>query len=113
MKRFQSKLFYVYGLLLSGSLSILHCTDDKRPKDPLTVISDRYQKYCSSCHGGDGSLSINGAVKLKYSLLSLEERFLVISNGRNAMTGFTGILDSLERVELAAYTMKFNDADGN
>lgn len=113
VKRFQPKLFFVYALLLSGSFANFHCAEAQQPKDASSLIADRYQKYCSSCHGGDGKLSINGAVKLKYSLLSLEERYLVITNGRNTMTGFAGILDSLERLELAAYTLKFNNADGN
>lgn len=113
MKRFPSHGLRLAFLLSATGFGLLDCRNREEPKDPQLVIAKKYQKYCSNCHGGDGTLSINGAVKLKYSLLSADERYLVITNGRNTMTGFAGILDSAERAGLAHYTLKFANAGSN
>ncbi len=60
-----------------------------------------YKKYCVNCHGIDGSLKINGAVDLRFSSLSLPEKIVVISKGRNVMTAFEKEL-SPEQIEAVA-----------
>jgi len=65
-----------------------------------------FRKYCVTCHGIDGSLKTNGAVDLRYSVLNLEERVLVISKGRNVMTAFEGVLTSDEINSIAKYTFE-------
>ncbi len=73
-------------------------------KDPSSL----FQTYCVNCHGRDGSLKINGAKDLRYSQLSLEERILVISEGRNVMTAFKSVLNNDQIRALAIYTQGLN-----
>ena len=64
-----------------------------------------YTKYCTSCHGSDGKLQLNGAFDLSVSALSLDERVAVIANGRKLMTSYSGILSAAEIEAVAQYTM--------
>ncbi len=68
-----------------------------------------YKRYCSNCHGIDGNLSVNGAAKLRYSTMSMDERIWIISNGRNAMTGFSGRLSEAEIRQVAEFTMQLTE----
>ncbi|MBK8954811.1 MAG: cytochrome c [Saprospiraceae bacterium] len=113
MKRFQLRILGLASSLFSIGLFFLTCKQQTGPEDLQAKVGAQYRKYCSNCHGGDGSISINGAVKLKYSMLSADERYLVITHGRNTMTGFESILDSTERMLLANYTLKFNNPPGH
>lgn len=72
-----------------------------------------FRQYCVNCHGLDGSLKTNGAKDLRYSILSLEERILVISEGRNVMTGFKTILNEAEIQALAKFTQSLNQTPAN
>lgn len=94
---------YHYAFLLLSSVSIA-CGEKNRKPYPANAL---FKQYCSNCHGLDGNLAINGAVKLQFSSLSLEERKLVISQGRNAMTGFSKILSPEEIDSIANYTLTF------
>ncbi len=70
-----------------------------------------YKKYCVACHGETGELAINGAVKFPESQLSAKERVLVITNGRNMMTPFKGLLSEEEIKAVANYTMILSKKD--
>lgn len=94
---------YHYIFLLLSSV-IFACGEKKRKPYPANVL---FKQYCSNCHGVDGNLANHGAVKLQFSSLSLEERILVISQGRNAMTGFSRILSQEEIDSIANYTLTF------
>jgi mono/diheme cytochrome c family protein len=48
----------------------------------------------------------NGAKDLRYSTLSLDERILVITHGRNAMTSFENTLSDAQIHTLAEYTIQ-------
>lgn len=69
-----------------------------------------FQKLCIACHGGDGEMSLNGAKKFSESVLSLEERVLVITNGKNMMTPYKGILSEEEIKAVAGYTIELTNA---
>lgn len=60
------------------------------------AVDDRgaavYATYCVLCHGKDGSLGVNGAKDLAHSTLTRDEMILVITNGRNMMQPFRGVL---------------------
>jgi mono/diheme cytochrome c family protein len=64
-----------------------------------------YKRFCVACHGEKGDLALNGAKKFPESILTVEERVLVITNGRNLMTPFKGILNEEEIEAVAAYTV--------
>lgn len=64
-----------------------------------------YKTYCVICHGTKGNMGSNGAFNLQTSELSVEERVIVIKNGRGVMTPWKGILKPEEIQAVAEYTM--------
>ena len=56
----------------------------------------------------DGSLKLNGAKDFSESTLNLEERINIITEGKNTMTPFSGILTDEQIKSLAEYTLKFS-----
>lgn len=64
-----------------------------------------YSQFCVACHGADGKLAINGAKDFAESVLKLEERVEVISNGQGMMTPFKGILKPEQIEQVAKYTI--------
>jgi cytochrome c6 len=66
-----------------------------------------FQTYCVSCHGTQGDLGTNGAFNLVTSTLSLEEKVLVITKGRNTMTAFGKVLSPEQIEAVALYTEQF------
>ena len=74
-------------------------TEPSKP-DGLAV----FRQNCVNCHGANGKLGLNGAKDLTRSGLSTEERVLVVTNGRNLMTPWKGILTPAEIESVSAYT---------
>lgn len=66
-----------------------------------------YKTYCITCHGIYGDSQINNAKNFKESTLTLEERILVIKNGRNTMQAFGAIMSDEKIKAVAEYTMTF------
>lgn len=66
-----------------------------------------FKRLCVACHGIDGKLEMNGAKDFNKSTMSLEERKLIIANGKGLMTPFKEMLSPKEIEAVAAYTMKF------
>jgi mono/diheme cytochrome c family protein len=64
-----------------------------------------FKKYCITCHGADGKLKLNGAKDLSISQLSLAEKVIQITKGKNTMTPFEGILSPAEIQAVAEYTL--------
>jgi cytochrome c6 len=64
-----------------------------------------YKKYCVLCHGIDGKLGVSGAKDITVSQLSEAERVVLITEGKNTMTPFKGVLSPEEIKAVAAYTM--------
>lgn len=65
-----------------------------------------FRQYCVVCHGADGKLALNGAKDLSASILTLEERINIITNGKKLMTPFNEILTPEEIKAVAEYTQK-------
>lgn len=63
-----------------------------------------FRQYCVTCHGADGKLALNGAKDLTISILTLEERINIITNGKKLMTPFNEILTPEEIKAVAEYT---------
>jgi cytochrome c6 len=63
-----------------------------------------FRQNCVTCHGTDGTLGLNGAKDLTQSVLPLEERVNIITNGKKLMTPFGAILSPEEIQAVAAYT---------
>ena len=64
-----------------------------------------FRQHCVICHGSDGNLGLNGAKHLPESVLPLEERINIITNGKNLMTPFRSLLSPEEIQAVAAYTL--------
>ena len=64
-----------------------------------------FRKNCITCHGADGTLGLNGAKDLSKSVLPLEERIPIVTNGKNMMTPFGNILSPEQIRAVAEYTL--------
>ncbi|WP_020536592.1 c-type cytochrome [Lewinella cohaerens] len=65
-----------------------------------------YKQYCVTCHGLYGDMGASGAFNLTTSELPVDERIVVITKGRGAMTPFENLLDADEIAAVAAYTLE-------
>lgn len=65
-----------------------------------------YKQYCVTCHGVYGDMGASGAFNLTESKLTLDEKIDVITNGRNTMTPFKGLLSDAKIKAVAEYTEK-------
>jgi mono/diheme cytochrome c family protein len=72
-----------------------------------------YKQYCITCHGLYGDMGASGAFDLSASQLSIEERVLVITNGRNLMTPFKSLLSEEKIKAVAEYTLTLADKKKN
>ncbi len=63
-----------------------------------------YRQYCVTCHGVNGDMGASGAVDLTMTKLTLDEKIAVITNGRNTMTPFKGLLSEAKIKAVAEYT---------
>ena len=70
-----------------------------------------FAKNCKLCHGINGQLQLNGAKDLRESVLSLAERQVLISEGKNAMTPFKRVLTEEEIRKVAEYSLSFKKAE--
>ena len=64
-----------------------------------------YKTHCAICHGDNGRKGFADAKMLPESGLSLEERILLITNGRNTMMAYRGVLSEEEIEAVAEYTL--------
>ena len=89
-------------------------TGNENKQDKVSATNEKgksiFKTYCILCHGADGKLGLNGAKDMSISELSLEERIEVITNGRNTMVPYKGVLEADEIKAVAEYTMRFKSA---
>lgn len=69
-----------------------------------------FRKQCVTCHGLKGDMGAGGAANLRQSQLSVEERVVVITKGRNAMQAYETVLSEDQIKEVAKYTMELRDS---
>lgn len=86
-------------LLLSISFSSAFANVGEVDLDPKKL----YKNNCRICHGGKGKLGIGGATDLSKSILTEKEAIEVITEGRGAMTPFSGILSKKEIKAIGKY----------
>ncbi len=63
-----------------------------------------YRQYCVTCHGVNGDMGASGAFDLTTSKLTLDEKIAVITNGRNTMTPFKGLLSEAKIKAVAEFS---------
>lgn len=100
---FKTSLLAFVGMIL---FSMVQCSESKQSSETGESI---YRKYCVTCHGIKGDLKTNGAIDLNHSVLGLDERVLVITEGRNTMTSFRGTLTDEQIKMVAQFTMGFTN----
>lgn len=64
-----------------------------------------WKNNCTVCHGLYGDMEVNGAKDLNLSVLKLDERIEIITNGKNVMTPFKGMLSEEEINAVAQFTI--------
>lgn len=62
-----------------------------------------YEQNCSICHGDDGKLGSAGSKDLSISTFTMEERIQIITNGKNSMAPFKGVMDDSQIKAVAEY----------
>lgn len=100
--RITNKLLVTSGL----AAAIIAC--GQRNADPVAEGEAIFKKYCILCHGADGKLGLNGAKDITASVLSEAERIALVTNGKNTMTPFEGILtpEQIQAVVKYTYSLK-------
>ena len=72
-----------------------------------------YRQYCVTCHGLSGNMGAGGAFDLTVSALTVEERVIVVTNGRNAMASFKKLLSEDKIKAVAEYTMTLKQEEAD
>lgn len=62
-----------------------------------------FEQNCSICHGDDGKLGSAGSKDLSISTFTMEERIQIITNGKNSMAPFKGVMDENQIKAVAEY----------
>ena len=96
-------LFFIFACGGSGGGSGSDLSESEKRGQAL------FTKYCVLCHGQDGKLGLNGSKDINVSELSFQERVVLVTNGKNTMTPFKGIMTDAEIVDVVAYTMTMKD----
>jgi cytochrome c6 len=95
--------------------TIWACGNAEKPTADATPVAQKeaidgkaiFKVYCVQCHGLYGDMQLNGAKDLGLSILTVEERVAIITNGKNVMTPFKDLLSPEKIQAVAEYTMQF------
>jgi len=79
---------------------------DKKPKTSGIDGKKIYKQKCVLCHGIDGKLGLSNSKDLTKSALTMDERLMIIKNGKGAMTPFGALLSEDEIKAVTEYTFK-------
>lgn len=81
--------------------------------DATTALDGKsiYKNYCVNCHGLQGDMGAGGAANLQISALSLEERIIVITKGRNAMQPYESVLKPAQIEAVANFTLTLKESE--
>ena len=104
MKKYLVFLFFAAVIFACGSEQE---NSDKNVRNRAEKVVDGakiYKRYCVSCHGIYGNMGTSGAFVLTKSALTIEEKMVVITNGRKLMTAFKSTLEEKEIKAVAEYT---------
>jgi len=61
---------------------------------PMEKGEQLYQMNCARCHGTDGSKGASGAKNLKSSVMSKEQIYSIIQNGKGTMPAYKNTIKS-------------------
>jgi cytochrome c6 len=96
----------IFGCILTLIMACSNNSSEKNtPQDPIVEGRSVFQNFCVTCHGADGKLALNGAFDLSASVLPIEGRIAVITNGRKTMQAWSGTLSERQIKLVAEYTL--------
>ena len=103
----------IFALLAVFAYACSDAGGDKSGSEPAAstpkVDGEKiYKTYCVTCHGLYGDMGASGAFNLQSSVLPVEERINVITNGRKVMTPFKELLSEEKIKAVAEYTLTLN-----
>ena len=79
--------------------------EEGNTEGPISGGAALYKKYCTLCHGADGKKGFNGAKDLTASILLVEERVILIREGKGLMTPYKGLLSEEEIRAVAEFSL--------
>lgn len=93
---------FVYPIFL---IALLSSCGESNPTTPDGKPDGKalYEQNCSICHGDDGKLGSAGSKDLSISTFTMEERIQIITNGKNSMAPFKGVMDDSQIKAVAEY----------
>ena len=96
------KYLFFLALISSTYFLTLSCSDTTKSKE--VSGKNTFLTYCITCHGANGKLGLNGAKDLTKSVLDIDQRTSIITNGRGGMASYKNVLSAQEIKEVAKYT---------
>jgi mono/diheme cytochrome c family protein len=103
------RIIILAGVLFAG---LCACGSGAKENGPVVGQQEKtidgkaiYENRCVSCHGKDGTRGVSGAKDLSVSAMTVEDRILLITNGKNTMPGYSGALSEKEIRAVAEYTV--------
>lgn len=105
MKKRNTRAAFALFIMLWSCQGTSNKSNDQSVANGQTL----YKAYCVTCHGLQGDMGAAGAANLRQSNLSLEERVVVITKGRNAMQAYEKLLSTQQIEALAKYTAQLQD----
>lgn len=101
-----------YRVLLGLCIFLWACQSVSEKSTGQATLDGKvlYKTNCVTCHGLQGDMGAAGAANLRQSKLSLEERVVVITKGRNAMQAYEEQLSAQQIQAVANYTLQLQDA---
>ena len=111
VKRRMKKILAI-ALVVSAGLIISCGGEEKKPSKPVASKpkpkkvdgAKIYKMNCVICHGADGKLGINGAKPLPESVLTNDEKIVIVKKGKGVMTPFESILTDEQITAVVEYT---------
>lgn len=99
-------LTFMVILGLSLACGNVNSSENSKNNSPQVIDGKRiFKKNCIICHGLYGDMEVNGAKNLNLSILTLEERIKIITNGKGLMTPFKSKLTEKQIEAVAQYTL--------
>lgn len=92
-------------LLIIVSFSLAYKANDAKAGEQIASTDGKeiFETKCASCHGADGKLGLGGAKDLSATTLAQPEIVKIITNGKNTMASYRGVLTDEQITAVTAY----------
>jgi len=96
-------------VMITGAYGLAEMSKKQKSKTMENISSsingqELFNASCTSCHGSDGKLQLNGAADLSISSMDLPARIEIITKGKGLMTQFGGTLNDEQIKAVAEYS---------